>query len=319
MPAFNCEVYVAQAIESVLIQSYSNFELIIINDGSTDNTLSIINSFAARDPRILIINQKNSGKPAIPRNVGINIAQGKYICFLDADDFYHPDKIRSSVVLLDRYPEIAAAFNDMKFISKEGAEYEGSFLGNRDFNRLASECLTLIDGNVFFCSESLYRFMSTHFDVIHTNTIMIRNSILKQEKLVFPTDIAIGEDTEMWFRLTKGRKLVFIDEILSYYRQLETSITKNLEKWYSDPLITLTRNFQWGQDVFTENDVKDYRKRLSMAYFNRGYYYKSLSNPVEARKAYIQASRWHFSIRILSAFMKTFVPQFVANRLRSED
>jgi len=318
MPAYNCGEYIRNAVLSVLNQTENSFELIIVNDGSTDNTLQIVDDLAANDQRIKIITQANSGKPSIARNTGIKLAQGKYICFLDADDLYHPDKLKKSLELLDTHPEISAAFNDMKLIAKDGTEYDGSFLGDLDFKKLASGCLTCAEGNCYFYLESLYCFMCTHFVPIHTNTIMIRRSILEQEGLLFPTDVAIGEDTEMWFRLSKGRKLAFIDEILCYYRQHEASITKNLDKKYTDALIVHIRNFKWGQDVFTVDDVHAYKIKIALAYFDCGFYYKSQLKTTEARKAYMQSLSWHFTLRTLSAYFKTFVPQTVVNYLKDK-
>jgi len=317
MPAYNCGEYIRDAVCSVLIQTERSFELIVVNDGSTDNTLQIIDSLAANDQRIKVISQSNSGKPSIARNTGIKLAQGEYICFLDADDLYHPDKIKKSLELLDKYPEITAAFNDMKLIAKDGTEYESSFLGGRDFKQLASRYLTCAEDNIYLCSERFYSFMSTHFVAISTDTIMIRRSVLEQEGLLFPTDVAIGEDTEMWFRLAKGRKLAFIDAILSYYRQHETSITNNLEKWYSDPLVVLMRNFQWGQDAFSNDDVHAYKMRISREYFHKGYYQSEL-NSTEARMAYIQSLRWSFSLKTVFAYLKTFVPWVLVNHLKDK-
>lgn len=316
MPAFNCQKYIAKAIESVLFQSFGDFELIIINDGSTDSTLPIIKSFASRDSRIVVIDQQNSGKPSIARNAGLKHAKGEYLCFLDADDFYHPDKIKLSLELLDKNPDVAAVFTDMKLMAEDGTEHDGSFLGDRDFKRLASEYLTYAGENTFFCSERFYCFMSTHFNTITTNTIMIRRSVLDREGLMFPTDVVVGEDTEMWFRLAKGRKIGFLDEVLCCYRQHETSVTQNCEKWYSDSLIVLTRNFKWGQDVFTADDVYAYKKRLAGAYFHKGYYYKSEFKQAEARKAYVKSLRWFFSLKTLSALLKTFVPLVVVKSLK---
>ncbi len=86
LPVYNKEEFVAQAIESVLNQEYKNLELIVINDGSTDNSLYICEGYKHQDARVTIINQENSGVSK-SRNVGIEKSNGKYIIFLDADDY----------------------------------------------------------------------------------------------------------------------------------------------------------------------------------------------------------------------------------------
>ena len=87
MPVYNVEQYLRRSIESVLNQTFKDFELICINDGSTDNSLEILNEYATKDPRIQIINQENAGL-SCARNSGLEIVQGEYIAFIDSDDFY---------------------------------------------------------------------------------------------------------------------------------------------------------------------------------------------------------------------------------------
>lgn len=102
VPVYNAEHIISSCIESVLYQDYSNFELIIINDGSTDNSLMIISKYAEKDTRIRIISQENSGV-SIARNVGIENSTGDYITFLDSDDRYAPGYISRMVAVSEKY------------------------------------------------------------------------------------------------------------------------------------------------------------------------------------------------------------------------
>lgn len=101
MPAYNCEKYIAEAIESVLNQNYTNWELIIINDCSTDNTEQIIKSYQQKDRRIKLINLTQNRGVANARNIGIRNAEGKYIAFLDADDIWQKEKLYKQIQLLE--------------------------------------------------------------------------------------------------------------------------------------------------------------------------------------------------------------------------
>lgn len=105
MPAFNAESYVAEAIESILAQTFGDFEFIIINDGSTDGTPDILESFRRRDSRIQIYHQKNSGV-ATAMNLGCQTARGKYIARMDADDISLPYRLARQVAYLDHNHEI---------------------------------------------------------------------------------------------------------------------------------------------------------------------------------------------------------------------
>jgi len=99
---YNYESYVAQAIESVLNQTYENIELIIVNDGSTDDSDKIIKEYVKRNPGIIYINQKNHGV-VYTRNMGMEIASGDYLCCLDADDFFNPDYIQRQYDYITKY------------------------------------------------------------------------------------------------------------------------------------------------------------------------------------------------------------------------
>lgn len=103
VPVYNCEKYIGRLIESVLKQSYSNFELIIVNDGSTDNTLNILNSY--KDSRLKIITKKNTGV-SDTRNMGLSIAKGDLLCFLDADDYIDQGLLEEIINTFRKYPAL---------------------------------------------------------------------------------------------------------------------------------------------------------------------------------------------------------------------
>lgn len=120
MPVFNTEKYVKEAIESVFSQTYKNIELICINDGSTDSSLSILESFG--DKIMLIINDTNCGT-SISRNKGISIAKGEFIAFLDADDIWVNNKLEVQMNQFNINPNLDISFSYMKcFISPELSE-----------------------------------------------------------------------------------------------------------------------------------------------------------------------------------------------------
>jgi teichuronic acid biosynthesis glycosyltransferase TuaG len=103
IPVYNAEKYIAAAIESVLGQSYEDFELLVVNDCSTDGTRTVVESFAFHDKRVCLINlPTNKGGPAGPRNIGVLRARGRWIAFLDADDIWHPCKLQRQFDLLEK-------------------------------------------------------------------------------------------------------------------------------------------------------------------------------------------------------------------------
>ncbi|MEL7190362.1 MAG: glycosyltransferase, partial [Pseudomonadota bacterium] len=119
MSVFNAEAYLKDAIQSVLDQTFKDFEFIIINDGSTDKSLGIIQDFALHDPRILIIDQDNTGLTVALR-VGCEAAQGQYIARMDADDLSLPARFEKQVALLDNNPALVAATGDVEHFDDAG-------------------------------------------------------------------------------------------------------------------------------------------------------------------------------------------------------
>ncbi|GIW67113.1 MAG: hypothetical protein KatS3mg095_1011 [Candidatus Parcubacteria bacterium] len=107
-PTYNGEKFIERAIKSVLWQTFKDWEMIIVDDGSTDKTVNIVKEYIKRDPRIKLIELKeNTGGPAIPRTVACKEAKGEYIAFLDQDDIYYPEYLESKVNYLNNNPEIA--------------------------------------------------------------------------------------------------------------------------------------------------------------------------------------------------------------------
>ena len=99
IPVYNVEQYINQCIESILIQTYHDYEIILIDDGSTDSSGEICDTYARKDNRIKVVHQLNAGQ-ASARNSGMDLAKGDYIGFLDNDDFYYPDTVRILEIFL---------------------------------------------------------------------------------------------------------------------------------------------------------------------------------------------------------------------------
>lgn len=121
MPNYNNSKFIGEAIESVLAQSYDNFELIIIDDNSTDNSLAIIQSYIKKDNRIKLITLKKNSGTAFARNKGIELAKGKYISFLDSDDLWLPHKLEKQIKFM-KNQKMPLTYSSYFVINEEGKE-----------------------------------------------------------------------------------------------------------------------------------------------------------------------------------------------------
>lgn len=120
MPMHNSAAFVGEAIESVLAQSYSEWELIIVDDESTDASVSIVEAYAQKDSRIrLFRNSKPIKMPSAPRNMGLSMAKGRYIAFLDSDDMWLPEKLTQQIPLMQN-PQVAIVYSNYEKMTESG-------------------------------------------------------------------------------------------------------------------------------------------------------------------------------------------------------
>ena len=130
IPVYNQEKYLPETIESVLNQTYSNFELILINDGSVDSSSAIMERYAAKDSRIIPIHIENGGKPnAI--NIAALVAKGELLAFMDHDDLMMPERLEKQVAYLETNPEISALSSDSLYVNEDG-----TIMGGQRYGRL---------------------------------------------------------------------------------------------------------------------------------------------------------------------------------------
>lgn len=192
MPAFNAGKHIAKAIKSILSQTLDDLELIVINDGSTDDSLDLIKSFD--DPRIILIeNQTNIGIIQ-SSNKGLKLARGQYIALMDADDISMPRRLEKQAYFLDTNHDVAAC---------------GSWA--RIFGNVFGVAKTPTD------SEELAATFIFENMIINSSA-MVRRDVLEKEKMKYRDDFPHAHDYDLWARLSLTHKLCNLDEILIKYR-----------------------------------------------------------------------------------------------------
>lgn len=207
MPCYNSQKYISASIKSVLAQSMSEWELLIINDASTDNTKRIIEKYSKKDQRIRVFHLKENSSAAVARNVGIEHAKYKYIAFLDSDDLWFKEKLSRQIDIMEK-KAMPFSFSSYFIINHEGEIIE---------LRKAPEVVTynglLNSGNQIGCLTVIYN------KDIFTN-------------YRFNENIRIHEDYKMWLDMFENLGIAYaIDEPLAMYRVHPGS--KNLNKFRS--------------------------------------------------------------------------------------
>jgi glycosyltransferase involved in cell wall biosynthesis len=201
IPAYNVERYLAETIRSVLDQSYDDYEIIVVDDGSSDRTLEIAKSF---EPRIRALTKTNGG-PASARNLAIRNSRGDYIAFLDSDDLWTPDKLERQVALFENNPTVGLTYSEALMFTEDNGERK-------------------IRGRIGFTLNPSFRSL-LFGDYIPNSTVMIRRACVDKVGLLNERRELIGvEDYEYWMRVAKHFTMIGIPRPLAHYRIREGNL-----------------------------------------------------------------------------------------------
>ena len=312
MPVYNCAGYIQDAIRSVCSQTEPDLELIVVDDGSSDDTPHILRSLAARDRRIRLHHQAASRKPAIARNVGLKQARGEFVAFLDGDDLWHPDRLQRELTVFERHRDIDIVFADLqKFSVRPGDLSPCGWLASDRFVSRAQRFLRPVGAAVYLCAPDFYRFMSSEVTGVNMQTVMVRRTVLKAEPYCFNEDILVGEDADLFFRLATRCRLAFIDDVLAYYRQRSDSVTSDWGRRLESEIRVYRDNLVRARAVLTRPELTKCRRQVAWRYHALGQCFYGRGDMLSARKAYAQAFIFQPRAATIMGWLKTGAPMSV--------
>ncbi|MDL0429704.1 glycosyltransferase [Marinobacter sp. TBZ242] len=250
-PTFNRSDYLPEAIDSVLGQTYQNFELVIIDDGSTDGTKALMNAYL-EDQRIRYIYQSNQGQ-SVARNKGIAESNGEFICFLDSDNAWCPNKLDRSIMEFRNFPEADIVYGDIILIDEKSVE-----IGKSNMKRHS--------GKITF------HLLKDNF--ISMNTTMTRKKCF-DELGCFNESDRIAEDYELWLRFSTRFEFRYIPEFLGYYRIMEDQISSDKKQRFLGNERLLLDFIAQYPDAVTS---KQRRRGLSHFYIRKARYEISIKS-----------------------------------------
>lgn len=242
IPVYNAEKYIKRAVESVLMQTYREIEVIIVDDGSTDGSVSVCTSID--DVRIKVIRQENAG-PAQARNTGLENANGEFVCFLDADDYLEPNFIE---VLYKGILQVDISICGYNVVSQESKKI-----------------------TVYKPREEIVTSTVAVDRVLHQKSVsgflwnkMFRKSIILKNNLHFMPSIFVGEDLLfVLYYLSFAVNAMFIKDVLYNYIYIETSISHNID----NRKLTLLDTYSEAYTIFDDNGYKKSILSLYMAHY----------------------------------------------------
>lgn len=262
IPSYNAEKYIAECVISVVNQTHSNLEIIIIDDGSTDSTKTCIEKII--DPRIKYFKQTNQGVSAA-RNKGLQIAEGDYICTLDADDIMPVNSISSRIKIAQENPEINII---------DGTVY--TFINGIDNSRL--EWSPSFRGNPY---KELLFLKSTCF---YGSTWMIRKDLIDQKN--YNTEMTHGEDLAFYMDIAKNGEYSYTEEPILFNRRHEKSAMNNmqgLENGYHYLIEKIKNTKQLTSNEFKSLKLK-VAKMMFKSYFKKNQFISGIKAYISFRK-----------------------------------
>jgi glycosyltransferase involved in cell wall biosynthesis len=293
IPTYNMADYLPEAIESVLNQTYKDFEIIVIDDGSTDNTKEIVKKYIdpSRD-NIRYIYQENKGV-SVARNTAIMNARGEFIALLDADDRCYANRLEEEIKAIEKDPGIGLVHADDMAITENG------------------KCIDTQRRNKKYLSGYIFKNLYIRKANISLPTVLVKKECFEKVGLFDENLTRLGcEDREAWLRIAREYRIEYINKVLAYYRRTGNGMSSNQEKMKKARYYVIEKFFSQGY-------VSKSLRRIALGRIHRelGDELLKASKYQESRKEYLRSLvYWPFSFWPWINFIKTLLKYKVNER-----
>lgn len=311
IPAYNASAYLAETLESVLAQDCGPLEVVVVDDGSTDGTGEIANSFGDRAVRCIRLDP--SGGPSRPRNRGIAESTGRHVALFDSDDLMMPGKLRRAVEFLEGQPDLGMVFTDFVKFREGSGDADHPFLAGYDRFRL---CPRQPAGDDRFVIRSQDAYATLFYEnYIGTSGVVVPRAVFGR---VGPFDESLknADDRDMWFRIVRDFDVGFIDMVGHRYRVRESSVSFRGASLFE----TRIRVYRKQQALGLPTALRRQSSRLiAGCWFNIGYEAHLRGDRAGARGYYRRSLAESFSGKAAGAWLKSWMPMGLYGRLRGKD
>lgn len=296
LPAYNGEKFIAAAVDSVLGQTYTDYEIIVVDDGSKDRTAEILSRYGKK---IKVVSQQNGGI-AKARNIAIENSKGEYLAFLDQDDIWLPDKLGLQVALMEKDRDIGLAYTDVYIISDKGTELL-SFELRKPHRGMAAEALFL---NNF----------------IATSSVMTKRECFEKVGL-FDQSLSPCLDYDRWLNIAALYKIDYVDRPLARFRDHVSTFRKNEIVTAEKIVATLRRFIDSHPDIKKAMGVKAarvvsyYSINLGNKYLAKGDFDKASSGFCAGFEANPSLRTFFYTIFSVSTELIKIFPRHIKTRI----
>ena len=306
IPTYNNAEYIEEAINSILAQSRPVDEIIVVDDGSSDNTEVLISAVKQKTDKLSYIKQHNQG-PSAARNHGIESAKGDWIAFLDADDRWPKDKIALQMAALQREPSLQLIAGDMAETDQQSNVRVESVLAKHQllepFQSLAGRPL----------NNALTALVNKNF--IPTGTVLVKRTALNQAG-GFNPDIRFGEDLELWAKIACNHPITCLPVRLMYRRQHGANATQNTGRMLEDLVKVMNSISHYGAAQLKQQGTNP-SSLVAAALTALGYWHFSQSNYRQARKVFTASLKEQISKRALLYAAACLLPNALIKGLKA--
>lgn len=270
IPAYNAEAYLAETIESARAQTFRSFEILVIDDGSSDNSADVAERFT---PQVRVLRKKNGG-PASARNLGIRESSGKYIAFLDSDDLWMPDKLARQVAYFESHPAVGLLYGEALMFRIVDGEKR-------------------LEGKIGYTGEASLRLL-LYGDFIPNSTVMIRRECIDRVGLLNESrDLIAVEDYEYWMRIAKEFPIAGMPEPLAWYRLRDGNLMgdgKDIDKGLRLSMAALREFERQHPEIWREQAV-DREQLFARMHVRAGFAWRKRGNWRACARKYADAIR----------------------------
>ena len=281
IPCYNHGRFVTDAVESVLRQTLADLEVIIIDDGSTDDSAAVIGG--VRNDRVRVLRTENRGVSAA-RNAGLDLAQGEFIAFLDADDAWEPAKLERQVALMDAEPEVALVFTDLRRYSADGDIEERQFTFVPELAGIPSRVAAAGGGRVILGDPFVELGVLAQLPAwIQTN--LVRASAVGD--LRFREELRLAEDLHYIMRCYRRGLAAYIDEPLVHVRRHDS----NSYHGHGDMLVPVLAALRLlASEPLSVEHRRALSRRIARGWLELGFHHYWNGNPITSASAYARAA-----------------------------
>lgn len=295
IPTYNRDTFIKEAIESALYQTYPAFEIIVVDDGSTDNTKEVVQKFGML---VKYLYQTNRG-PAAARNLGLKLAQGDFIAFLDSDDIWELNKNWAQVTFLRKYEDVEMVFGHLTNVREAGTHGKPEILNEIVYRYFKEN---------YAGGDKSFEYLTVE-NIIPTPSVMFRTKCIEKIGYIDET-LQCAEDYDYWLRFAYHCQIGFIDQVLVKRRMHKSNIINDYILMHSSKLNVLEKIKNGYQDLpdssqrHLKNAINHECYRIGSYYFKLGDLNKSYKFLKRAFPDYL--IDWKYDIKLFLSFLKSF-------------